>query len=100
MISFVRIAGKELSIRNQQGRVLDPPLRHQHKGNYMKSRLLVIFIILTLSLSACVSLAEDITPPPDARQPAPEATEPPEAASANEAEPAEEIDGAALFSQA
>ena len=65
----------------------------------MKSRFLIIFVILTLALSACVSLAEDITPPPDTRQPAPEATEPAEEAPANEAKPAEDIDGAALFSQ-
>ncbi len=69
------------------------PYDINNKEIYMKSRLLIIFVMLTLALSACVSLAEDITPPPDARQPAPEATEPPEA------EPAEEIDGAALFSQ-
>ncbi|RLD06625.1 MAG: hypothetical protein DRI32_02260 [Chloroflexi bacterium] len=46
----------------------------------MKSRFLVIFAILALSLSACVSLAEDITPPPDAQEQvtAPEATDEPE----------------------
>lgn len=46
----------------------------------MKSRFLVIFAILALSLSACVSLAEDVTPPPDAQEQvtAPEATDEPE----------------------
>ncbi|OQY28792.1 MAG: hypothetical protein B6243_11745 [Anaerolineaceae bacterium 4572_5.2] len=64
----------------------------------MKSRFLIIFVILALSLSACVSLAEDITPPPNAEQPAPEATEAPaeEAPAEEESSPA---NGATLFTE-
>ena len=35
----------------------------------MKSRFLITLTILAISLSACVSLAEDITPPPNAAMP-------------------------------
>ncbi|MCP4142404.1 MAG: c-type cytochrome [Chloroflexi bacterium] len=35
----------------------------------MKSRFLIILAILAISLSACVSLAEDITPPPNSAMP-------------------------------
>lgn len=66
----------------------------------MKSRLLIIFVILSLALSACVSLAEDITPPPDENHPAPAETEAP-AAEEEESAPAEETsaNGATLFAE-
>ena len=64
----------------------------------MKSRLLIIFVILTLALSACVSLAEDITPPPNAEQPAPAATEPPVAEEAP-AEKETSANGETLFAE-
>ena len=35
----------------------------------MKSRFLIILTVLAISLSACVSLAEDITPPPNSAMP-------------------------------
>jgi len=47
---------------------------YTQKEPYMKSRFIIILTILALSLSACASLAEDITPPPDANHPAPEET--------------------------
>ena len=68
----------------------------------MKSRFLVIFAILALSLSACVSLAEDITPPPDAQEQvaAPEATEEPqEAEEVEEAAPETSKNGETLFAE-
>ncbi|MBT3187869.1 MAG: c-type cytochrome [Anaerolineae bacterium] len=40
----------------------------------MKSRLFIFLAILALALSACVSLAEDITPPPDHVAPTPRPT--------------------------
>ncbi len=43
----------------------------------MKLRLLIIGSILALSLSACISLAEDITPPPESPAPSPAETVPP-----------------------
>jgi len=51
----------------------------------MKLRL-IVFILLTLSLSACsFSLAEDITPPPDYKSPAPPPTATPAPATATAA---------------
>ena len=67
----------------------------------MKSRfsaILVIFAIFVLSLSACTSLAEDVTPPPNAQEAQvaePEATKEPAKTSAPEAS----ADGATLFSR-
>lgn len=58
-----------------------------------RNLLLVLFALLALSLSACISLAEDITPPPDAQSSAPLATEEPAANAA----PAEDIDAESLF---
>ena len=65
----------------------------------MKSRFLVIFAILALSLSACVSLAEDITPPPDANRPVAVETEAPAEVEESEAvgESAEGVDGETLY---
>jgi len=70
----------------------------------MKSRLFIIFTIVALSLSACVSLAEDITPPPDSQMqaPAPAETEAPaeESDASSDAAttaPMEEIDAERLF---
>ena len=73
----------------------------------MKSRFLIILTLIALSLSACVSLAEDITPPPDANHPAPAETEAPveEADAKEEVAPSEapaeeaEVDGEALYLQ-
>ena len=66
----------------------------------MKSRFLIILAIVALSLSACISLAEDITPPPDENHPVAVETEAPTKVEEEEdtsAEPAEEADGEALF---
>ncbi len=65
----------------------------------MKIRFLTIIAILAFSLSACVSLAEDITPPPSAQQPAPAETEAPATTENNTAAPAEELDGETLYLQ-
>ncbi len=70
----------------------------------MKSRFIIILAILALSLSACVSLAEDITPPPDENHPAPEETEAPadEVAEPEESEESAQetdADGEALFNE-
>ncbi len=62
----------------------------------MKSRFLILLIIAALALTGCVSLAEDLTPPPNSSVPAVEATEPP----AQEAAPAAtDIDAAALYAE-
>ncbi len=65
----------------------------------MKLRFLIIFSILVLSLSACVSLAEDVTPPPDENHPVAVETEAPTDAEAEEAtsNPAEDVDGEAIY---
>lgn len=63
----------------------------------MKSRIFLFLTIAALLLSGCVSLAEDITPPPNASVSVAEATEPP----AEEAAPAANttFDGAALYAE-
>ncbi len=64
----------------------------------MKSRFLIIFVILALSLSACVSLAEDITPPPDENHPVAAETEAPaEAEEKTDANPAEDANGEDIY---
>ena len=70
----------------------------------MKSRFFIIIILAAFALSACASLAEDITPPPDSQSQvsAPAATEAPvqeaeDKTAETTAVAAEELDGESLF---